>query len=286
MKKLIFIASFFTAVFLWDRVPCAHRVMKSTADYSAEVLEKGYHLIKKISGCEKLRVFERRISPEQVLALFPADADASVDLIFVPHMLMHVRFSEEASRRSSVSKEGDILWSLVSGEMVLNTGTWACSKGFKECLMLKADKQDVQVIQALAGLGGAATRETLTHALSLKNIRAEKVIKDCQKKKLIFAQDNQISSHFQQLHPIKGCTTSLHTSPVWLKKPRGSSLCSPQYSEERIQGLANMIFGSNFLIVNTMNVYVPVYRVSLVGPDSSVRVEHINAVTGKPFYDF
>ncbi|WP_366223536.1 hypothetical protein [Chlamydia buteonis] len=293
MKKLVlyfgtFVASLFCGVFLWDNVPCAHKVMQVTANYSVDVFEKSCRFVRKVSGFERLRVFERKFSPEQVLTFFPEhqEGNATVELTFVPHTLMHVRFSrEDVVKKTMVSQEGAILWSLANGEMVLNTGTWNCSKGFRECLMLKAGKQDVNVMQALANLGGAASKESLTHALSMKNIRADKVIRACQKKKLIFSTGSQIGSHFQQLQPIKGCTTTIQSSPVWLRRPRGSSIVSPQFSEDRISNLAEMIFGDNFLILDKVVVYVPVYKVSLVATDNSVRIEYINAVTGKPFQD-
>ncbi|BAE81704.1 conserved hypothetical protein [Chlamydia felis Fe/C-56] len=293
MRKLIFyfgtfVASLFCGVFLWDNVPCAHKAMQVTANYSVDVFEKSCRIVRKISGFEKLRVFERRFSPEQILTFFPehAEGKASIELIFVPHTLMHVRFSrEDAIRKSMVSQEGEILWNLANGEMVLNTGTWTCSRGFRECLLLKAGKQDVSVMQTLANLGGAASKESLAHALSMKNIRAEKVIRSCQKKKLIFSMGSQIGSHFQQLQPIKGCTTTIQSSPVWLRRPRGSSIVSQQFSEDCISNLAGMVFGNNFLILDKVVVYVPVYKVSLAAADNSVRIEYINAVTGKPFLD-
>ncbi|WP_348663606.1 hypothetical protein [Chlamydia vaughanii] len=293
MKKLVlyfgtFVLSLFCGVFLWDNVPCAHKAMKVTANYSVEVFEKSCRIVRKVSGFEKLRVFERKFSPEQVLTFFPeyVEGKASIELAFVPHTLMQVRFSQEdTAKKMMMSQEGEILWNLASGEMVLNTGTWACSKGFRECLMLKAGKQDVCVMQALANLGGAASKESLAHALAMKNIRAEKVIKSCQKKKLIFATGSQIGSHFHQLQPIKGCTTTIQSSPVWLRKPRGASIVSPQFSEDRVCDLAGMVFGNNFLIVNKVVVYVPIYKVSLQAADNSVRIEYINAVTGKAFQD-
>ncbi|AAP04824.1 membrane protein [Chlamydia caviae] len=293
MKKLVlyfvtFVGSLFCGVFLWDNVPCAHKAMQVTASYSVNVFEKSCRFVRKVSGFERLRVFERKFSPEQVLAFFPEhiEGNASIELTFVPHTLMHVRFSkEDAAKKTMVSQEGDILWNLANGEMVLNTGAWSYSKGFRECLMLKAGKQDVSVMQTLANLGGAATKDSLAQALSMKNIRADKVIRACQKKKLIFSTGSQIGSHFQQLQPIKGCTTIIHSSPVWLRRPRGSSMVSPQFSEDRVSNLAGMIFGNNFLILNKAVVYVPVYQVSLMAADNSVRIEYINAVTGKPFLD-
>ncbi|WP_100934475.1 hypothetical protein [Candidatus Chlamydia corallus] len=293
MKKLIlyfgaFAISLFCGVFLWDRVPCAQKIMQLAADHSSEVFSKSCRFIRKISGFEELQVFERHVSPEQTLALFPEyrEGKSFIDLIFIPHTLMHVRFSkEEPVKKHIISQEGEILWSLVNGEMVLHTGTWTCSKGFRECLLLHAGKQDMRVIQTLAALGGATSRESLAQALSLRNIRADRVIKECQKKKLIFTSGNQIGTHFQQLQPIKGCTTTLNSNPVWLQKPRNAAVFPAQYSEDRVRHLVKMIFGDNFLIVRSSIVYVPVYKISLVSADNSIRVEYINAVTGKPFQD-
>ncbi|ANH78469.1 hypothetical protein [Candidatus Chlamydia sanziniae] len=293
MKKLFlyfstFIASLFCGVFLWERVPCAHKVMQLAGEHGAEVFSKSCHLIRKISGLEQLEVFERHISVDQALALFPEyrNSKSYIELNFIPHTLMHVRFSkEEPGKKHVISQEGEILWSLVNGEMVLNTTTWACSKGFRECLLLHARKQDMQVMQTLASLGGAASKESLSQALAMRNIPAEKVIKECHKKKLIFTSNSYIGTHFQQLQPIQGCTTTLHTPRVWLQKPRHSMLFPAQYSEDRVCRLVKMIFGENFLILRNSIVYVPVYKVFLVSIDNSVRIEYVNAITGKPFYN-
>ncbi|AHK63724.1 hypothetical protein BOKEGFJH_00848 [Chlamydia avium] len=294
MKKLVcylgtFILSLFCGVFLWDHVPCARKAMQVSANCGAEVFEKSCRMIRKVSGFERLRVFERKFSAEQILNYFPehVDGKVAIELTFVPHTLMSVRFSQEDPvKKTMISKEGKILWNLSNGEMVLNTGTWSCSKGLRECLLLKAGRHDVSVMQALANLGGAASKESLSRALSMKNMRADKVIKSCQKKKLIFSTGSQIGSHFQQLQPIQGCTTEIPSPPVWLKKPRGVTLISPQFSEDRVCNLVEMIFGDNFLILSKDIVYVPIYKVLITATDNSERIEYINAVTGKPFYDF
>lgn len=291
MKKMllsffVFIGSLFSGVFLWDNVPVARQVMQFASDQGMIMFSKSCRLVRRLSGYEKLEVFERHISPEQALSLFPEsrEGNAFVELHLVPHVLMRVRFSkEDTGKKSLVSQEGEILWSLTNGEMVLNTGTWSCSKGFQECLLLHADQQDISVMQALATLGGSATRDALLHVLSMKNVRAEKAIKECHKKRLVFASGSLISTHFQHLQPVKGCVTTLHALPVFLRKPSGA-VCSPvHYSEDKIHRLVRMVFGKNFLILRSSTVYVPVYKVCLVSSDNSVRIEYINGVTGKPF---
>lgn len=284
MKKIILLLTIFSSIILWDRVPQAQRVMQLAVEYCSVVVDKSYQGVRKLSGLEKLQVFERKITQEQVLAMYPGEEQVAVDLVFVPHTLLQVRIpGEDTSKKNIVpiSQEGFILWNLVDGEMVLNTSSWICSKGLRECLLLKADSADVQVMQTLAGLGGYASKDTLSQALFLKNIPADKVIKHCLKKKLIFLKENHVTSHLQQTQPIRGCTTNLHSMPVWLRKPKGASIYTKHYSNENIQKLAKMIFGSNFLIVNSSLVYVPVYKVSTQAADSSTRLEYVNAITGK-----
>lgn len=294
MKKLIslagsFVMSLFVGVFLWDNVPCARKAMQITASYSEACIEKSRCIIRKLAGCERIRVFERKFSPEQVLSFFPEHIEdkVSAELIFIPHVLMQVRFSQEdIAKKTVASQEGEILWNLSNGEVVLSTATWSYSKGFRECLLLKADKQDVYVIQALANLGGVASQEALAQALSTKNVRADKVIKSCHKKKLIFTSKNKIGSHFQQLQLVKGCTTNIQSAPVWLRKPKGSKILTPCFTEDCVCKLAGMVFGDNFLILNKITVFVPIYKVSIETSDGSTRVEYIHAVTGKVSHDF
>lgn len=284
MKKIILLSSIFCSVILWNKVPCAHHIMETAMSYSAEVCDQGYQYIRKLSGFEKLRVFERKFTPEQVLAMFPGEDDVTLELMFVPHTLMQVRYpGDETTKKGTtpVSQEGAILWNLVEGEIVLNTSSWTCSKGLRECLLLKAKTQDIRVMQTLAALGGSASKETLSHALSLKNIPADKVIKECFKKKLIFLKDNHVTSHLPQSHLIRGCTTVLQAQPVWLQRPKGSSICTPHYSSEEVQKLTKRMFGSNFIILESSSVYMPVYKVAMKASDSSVRLEYVNAVTGK-----
>ena len=190
MKKIVFIAAIFSSVVFWEKIPYSHSIKQFAVDYGIELFEKSSQLVRKISGNERLCVFERRVSEEQVLAMFAKDK-ASAELLFVPHILLRVRVAGEEDKRIG-SHEGALLWSLSNGEMVLNTGSWAYSKGFRECLMLKAGKQDVQLMQVLAGMGGSASKEVLSQALSMRNVRADRVIRACQKKKLIFSLSKDV----------------------------------------------------------------------------------------------
>ena len=116
MKKLVFVVAIFSSIVFWEKIPYSHRIKQFAIDYGVELFEKGSQLVRKISGKERLCVFERRVSEEQVLAMF-AKEKASAELLFVPHVLMRVRFSGEEDKRAG-SHEGTVLWSLSNGEMV------------------------------------------------------------------------------------------------------------------------------------------------------------------------
>ena len=51
-------------------------------------------------------------------------------LKFVPYLLMDVKYI----RTQDKTGEGVILWGLVDGEMVINTGTWEKTHGFTDCI--------------------------------------------------------------------------------------------------------------------------------------------------------
>lgn len=258
--------------------------MVMTADRGSVVLHKSCHVVRKVAGLEKLKTLERLISPDQVCLLFAdyPEENVSVDMCFFPHVLFHIKFSKEDPRKGS--QEGQLLWSLVDGELVLDTDTWTKTQGFKECLLLQANQQDMVVMQTLSRLGGAVSRDTLLQALMMKHAKADQMIRKCQKKKLVFVYaGDKIGYHFRQPQFVQGCTTRMHREPVLLRKTRGMSLWPNTYSEDRIKELASMVFGQNFFIINTEEVYVPVYKVMLRSPEDSVRIQYVNAVNGEVF---
>lgn len=104
MKKVVFIAAIFSSIVFWDKIPYSHRIKQFAMDYGIELVEKSSQLVRKISGNERLCVFERRVSEEQVLAMFAKDK-ASAELLFVPHVLMRVRFSGKKINVLEVTKE-------------------------------------------------------------------------------------------------------------------------------------------------------------------------------------
>ena len=67
-------------------------------------------------------------------------------LKFHPYLLMEVKYS----RGKEKTGEGLILWSLVDGEMVINTNLWEKTHGFADCIMAGADKDDYKVIKTLS----------------------------------------------------------------------------------------------------------------------------------------
>ncbi|HSX26309.1 MAG TPA: hypothetical protein VLE89_04800, partial [Chlamydiales bacterium] len=86
-------------------------------------------------------------------------------LKFVPYLLMDVKYI----RTNDKTGEGIILWGLVDGEMVINTGTWENTHGFTDCIASNATRYEFKIINALAARGGAWDREGLSKFLNIEN---------------------------------------------------------------------------------------------------------------------
>ncbi|MEG0037022.1 MAG: hypothetical protein RSB82_01035 [Victivallaceae bacterium] len=286
MKKLFVLTGILTVTFFggagfFDRLPPAQGFFSNAFEKFAFFAGKSERLVKTFFGLEKIKALEAKYSPQDVIPGIELIDDFGVrtELNFFPHLLMHVKYAREGLR--SGTQEGVILWSLVNGEMVLDTDTWDCSQGFEDCLLFRADQKDFKILQALALLGGISSKESLRMLLELECKDVEADIKQCCKKKLVFVSGNKIGLLFRSLNALQGNTTKLKSSLVAYSTPRKSKFYPREYSSDQVRNLAKMAFGSNFVIVKHETVFVPVYKVSLKSETGALRSEFINAVNGK-----
>ncbi|WP_213318779.1 hypothetical protein [Chlamydiifrater volucris] len=289
MKKIVYsafipISLLFLGIFLWDNSVRARTIMTASARYGREVFNKGTRIAKKMIGSEQIFIIERSYSPEQVIEnLKYKNQDLYLEQCFFPYVLLKARYQKEVPSRSGDYEilEGVLLWSLVNGEVVLDTETWNCSQGFRECLISKADRHDMLIMQTLISMGGSMNREQLIERLASKNFHVAKSIKSCHRKKLIFVQGDRVGIPFRKFQPLTNCMTTMNRSLVSLMKPKGSIMIAEKHSEDDIRSLASKVFGKNFYVIDTKKVFVPAYRITTKGTDGSQRTEFINAINGR-----
>ena len=115
------------------------------------------------------------------------------NLRFHPYLLMEVKYN----RSHEKTGEGLILWSMVDGEMVINTSSWEMTHGFKDCIGSGADKDDFKIINILASHSGSMDRETISKILNVDNDILDQWIENCRRKTLIVQNGNNFRLHFQ-----------------------------------------------------------------------------------------
>lgn len=198
-------------------------------------------------------------------------------LRFYPYVLLEVKYSTPKKKTA----EGVILWSLVDGEMVIDTNKWTKTHGYEDCLNAHATKAEFLILNLLAQNGGEMDKARLLTQLRTvtKNAGADSLLHSCQRKKLIVQQGSLVRLHFA--HPRLTQHPITHVSQWLVTKPYRDATCvKKKYSISQIKSLATSAFGHDFAIRRTLEVYLPVYEIEVKNPDQTVMTTHWNAVTG------
>ncbi|OGN63584.1 MAG: hypothetical protein A3E80_05835 [Chlamydiae bacterium RIFCSPHIGHO2_12_FULL_49_9] len=197
-------------------------------------------------------------------------------LKFIPYLLMDVKYN----RSQDKTAEGVILWGLVDGEMVINTGTWEKTHGFTDCIATSATRQEFKIINALASRGGAWDREGLSKFLNIENNILDSWVDTCRKKSLIVQNGNTYRLHMQ--NPKLQVIPETKLQQWLVTKPTKRALRVPnRYSPSQIENIARAAFGNDFAIRKTTKIFLPVYSIVVQNPDGSQMTTYWNALNGK-----
>lgn len=231
----------------------------------------------------EITTLKARYTPEQVL-----DAHSKELLIddehtfqeagikYHPYLLMDVKYAQADKK----TREGVLLWSLVDGEMVLNTETWEQSHGFEDAINADATRHDLRLMIALAKQKGSATLDQLQKELKLEKEALAAWVESALSKHLIMQKGNEVHLHFQD--PKILVTPETKVTDWLVKKPfEHTQRVSSQYSPNQIQKIAKAAFGEDFSVRNISEVYLPVYSIIISNPDGSTLTTYWNAMNGK-----
>lgn len=224
-----------------------------------------------------------RYTPEQIMGahrqeLLPDNQHAFQEpgLKFHPYLLMEVKYTLPDKN----SREGMLLWSLVNGEMVLNTDTWEQTHGFEDAINADASRNDFRLMQALAKQRGSTSLEQLQKELHVEKETLDKWVDSALSKHLVIQKGNQVQLHFQDPKILVQPETKVTD---WLvKKPYNhAQRISNTYSTQQIQKIGKAAFGDDFTIRNVTEVFLPVYSLEVLNPDGSVFTSYWNALNGQ-----
>jgi hypothetical protein len=196
-------------------------------------------------------------------------------LKFHPYLMMEVKFSKNNQETS----EGLMLWSLVNGEMVLNTITWEMTHGYEDCLNAKVSKAEFTILNLIARSGGVLDKKTLLSNMKSSNGSIQSLIASCKRKKLIVETEQTFRLHFENPRLTQQPQTNVEH---WLvtKTTKQETTVPKKYSAAQIKSLAENAFGHDFAIRKVTEVFLPVYTIGIQNPDGSIYSTYFNAVSG------
>lgn len=226
---------------------------------------------------------EARYTPQQIMEthqkqLLGDDKHSYQEpqLKFHPYLLLEVKYPGSDKK----TREGVILWSLVEGEMILNTDTWEKSHGFEDAIRAGATYQEFKILNALAKSNGAMTKDQLQKELRLEHDIFDPWVESARKKHLIIQKGDTLQLHFQDPKLLVAPQTKI-TQRLVTKPYNHAQRVRASYSLSQIERITQAAFGSDFTIRNAKEVYLPIYSIEVLNPDGSVLTSYWNALNGR-----
>ncbi len=247
-------------------------------------------LVHDLLSLGKFQTLEVRHSAEMIMhkhqkSLLTDDNHTFLEptLKFYPYLLMEVKYTKPTGRTG----EGILLWSLVDGEMVINTRSWEKTHGFLDCIDSGADLNDFKIINALSQKGGILDREGLSQLLGENNEKLDLWLESCRKKSLIVQTGNFFRLHLQ--NPKLQAIPETKLDHWLVTKSAKSAIRVPKkYRASQIETIAKAAFGKDFAIRKKIEVFLPVYSIIVQNPDGSQMTTYWNALNGqkveKPYH--
>ncbi|MCB1112670.1 MAG: hypothetical protein H7A37_05660 [Chlamydiales bacterium] len=225
---------------------------------------------------------EARFTPEQIMNAnrrqLLADnkhAFREPSLKFHPYLLMESKYTGYDGR----TREGTMLWSLVDGEMVIDTDSWERTHGFQDALEVGATRNDFKIINGIAR-HGAITREELSKDLHVDQDTLEPWIESTKQKHLVVQKGNKLQLHLQNPKILVAPQTEIRH---WLVTKPYSHMqrLNKKYSSRQIEKVAKAAFGTDFTVRNMKEISLPVYLIEVENPDGSIHTTYWNALNGQ-----
>lgn len=193
-----------------------------------------------------------------------------------PYLLFDVKYTDSKHK----TRTAEILWSLVDGEMILNTEHFEKTKGFEDLIKAGATPDDFRLLNALAEQKGALSKEKLEKELSVTPDALNRMILQSKAKGLVVIRGSDVLLHFED--PLFFVTPETKMQHALVLKPfREGKKIPSKYSRTKIERIAKAAFGEEFNIREVKEVFLPVIRIAVQNPDGSLLITDWNALTGE-----
>ncbi len=232
---------------------------------------------------KRFLALEARYSPHQIMEthrdelLQHADDEfGNASLKFYPFILMEVRFSLADKR----VREGVVLWSQESGEMIVDTDTWESTHGFSHGMLAGADGHDYKIVKALAANDNKMTRDELRRFLRVGADTLDDWTESALSRDLVTQHGNTLKLKQNGINIDVEPQTKIHQ---WLvTKPYSRAIRAPsRFAADQILETAGAHFGPQLTIKSHKEVYLPVYSISVQDKKGTERTTFWNALNGR-----
>lgn len=243
-----------------------------------------FHDVKHYVDNSEVLTMEVRYSPEELMLTYQEHLlgegsgrqYGESELKFFPYLLLDVKYIPSDMK----TKETQVLWSLVDGEIVLNTNPWETTVGFQDAILADANRQDFQLLNALARKRGTLNKEVLAKELQLEVSAIDSLLEQVKLKNLIIQKGTEIKLHFANPHFLVTPHTQMFHRLV-TKPYKYSQKTARKFSRSQIEKIAKAAFGTEFTIKNAQEVFVPIYCIPVVNSDGSIHKTLWNALSGE-----
>ncbi len=198
-------------------------------------------------------------------------------LKFYPYLLLQVSYSNIGHK----PVEGILLWSQSDGELVSDTKIWSTTKGFADLIANKAKASDYKIVKALAANQGTMSREQLRTYLSVSSQTADAWIQQAYQKHLIGQQGDRYVLTQKSIEIEVQPQTKI-SQRLGIKPYSHTHRKAKRFSANDIEKAIRHAFGSDLNVRSAREVYLPVYNISVVNRNGTVRSTTWNALSGQP----
>lgn len=240
------------------------------------------HVMKRYVENGEFLTLEAKYTPEQIMEkhrkeLLVDDQHTFQEaaLKFYPFLLIEAKYSQLDKK----TKESLVLWGLVDGEMVIDTDSWETTHGFADAIDAGSSRSDFRVMMALAKNKGVMSRDQLQKELQVDNEVLNGWIDGARQKYLVVLTGNEVRLHFEDPKILVSPQSKI--TQAFVTKPYSQIQTLPsRYSRAQVEKIALAAFGSDFMIRQSKDLFLPVYAIEVLNPDGSVRTSYWNALTG------
>lgn len=230
----------------------------------------------------EILVFETRYNSDEIFEKKRKELETggrnakAPEMRLVPYLMIDAKYVGPEKK----TREVKTLWSLIDGEMVLNTDNWERTRGFHDALVAGASSGEFRVINALAAQGGISTLEKISKELKLEEEVVKPWIESLREKHLVVLRGNDLVLHVQD--PKMTVTPETKVNRFLVTQPYSfGERITRRYSASKIEKMAQAAFGNDFTVKSTREVFLPIYSIEVINNDGSTRTTFWNGLNGE-----